>query len=308
MISLVVPTRNRCHTLAIVAGSFYQLRLVDEIIFVVDGSNDGSSKFLSTFSAAHPGKKTVILENHHRLGTAASRMLGVHVAANDLILFCDDDLFLQPGYDEICLKKLRQTGAAVVSGRHLFRLPGEASEQAIARFGNGLSKRAPFNRFLCQFAAEAYYEGDIRLPLTNACILTTKKLLLEYQFDPFYRAGNGYREESDFQMNLFVNGHEIVVTNDTHAVHLHRSEVKGGGNRVSRLSQIFWAVYYTNYFYRKYWRRYAKRMGLHCPRTAALLLFSLWSVYAMLLRPLRYVLSFDGEEFLGNLYPVGRRE
>lgn len=308
MITLIVPTRNRRHTLAIVAGSFYQLRLVDEIIFVVDAATDGSSEFLSGLSTAHPDKKTVILENRHRLGTPASRMRGVYEATNDLILFCDDDLFLQPGYGEVCLRKLQQTGCAAVSGRHLFRLPGEAPDQAIARFGNGLSKRAPFNRLLCQFVADAYYEGDIRLPLTNACILTTKKLLLKYKFDPFYKAGNGYREESDFQMNLFVNGHEIVATNDTHSVHLHRSEVQGGGNRVNRLSQIFWAVYYTDYFYRKYWRRYAERVGIYCPRTAALLLFLLWSVYATLLRPLRHVLNFEGWEFLDNLSPFGRRE
>jgi GT2 family glycosyltransferase len=289
MITLIVPTRNRRHTLVIVAASFYQLRLVDEIIFVVDAATDHSSEFLSGLSAAHPDKKTVILENHRRLGAAACRMRGVCEAANDLILFCDDDLFLQPGYDEACLHKLQQTGAAAVSGRHLFRLPGEAPDQAIARFGNGLNRRAAFNRLLCEFVPEAYYEGDISLPLTNACILTTKKLLQKYGFDPFYKAGNGYREESDFQMNLFVNGHEIIATNDTHAVHLHRSEVRKGGNRVTRLSQIFWAVYYTDYFYRKYWDRYAERAGVHCPRTAALLLFSLWSTYATLLRPLRHV-------------------
>lgn len=310
VITLIVPTRNRCHTLAIVAGSFYRLRLVDEIVFVVDAATDGSSEFLAGLATAHRGKKTVILENSRRLGTPASRMRGVCGATNDLILFCDDDLFLQPGYDEVCLRKLRETGGAAVSGRHLFRLPGEAPERAIARFGNGLSRRAPFNRLFCQFVADAYYEGDIRLPLTNACILTTKELLLKYPFDPFYNAGNGYREESDFQMNLFVNGHQVVATNDTHAVHLHRSEVQGGGNRVNRLSQIFWAVYYTDYFYRKYWARYAERVGLHCPRAAALLLFSLWSVYATLLRPVRHVLrSFDEEEeLLASPYPSGRRE
>jgi glycosyltransferase involved in cell wall biosynthesis len=294
MITLIVPTRNRCHTLAIVVGSFYRLRLVDEIIFVIDAATDRSSEFLSELSAAQVDKKTVILENRCRLGTAASRMRGISKAENDFILFCDDDLFLQPGYDEVCLRKLQQTGAAAVSGRHLFRLAGEAPDQAIARFGNGLRRQPPFRRHLCHFAAEAYYEGDISLPLTNACILTTKALLLQYKFDSFYKAGNGYREESDFQMNLYVNGHEIIATNDTHAVHLHRSEVRGGGNRVNRLSQIFWATYYTNYFYSKYWNRYAKRMEISYSRYEALLLFAFWISYVILLRPFRHVLRRRG--------------
>jgi glycosyltransferase involved in cell wall biosynthesis len=294
VITLIVPTRNRCHTLNIVTESFYHLRLVDEIIFVIDASTDRTSEFLSELSATCPAKKTVILENPSRLGAAGCRMRGISAATNDLMLFCDDDLFLQPGYDEVCLRKFQEVGAAAVSGRHLARLPGESPDEAIARFGNGRIRCAPFRWLLCEFVADAHYEGDFSLPLTNACILTTKKLLLKYEFDPFYKAGNGYREESDFQMNLFVNGHKILVTNDTHAVHLHRSEVRIGGNRVNRLARIFWSVYYTYYFYRKYWDRYAKRAGVHCPRVVALLLFSLWSIYTALLRPLRHILPWSG--------------
>lgn len=289
MITLIVPTRDRCHTLAIVAVSFYQLRLVSEIIFVLDAATDGSSEYLAQLAARHPVKKTVILQNERRVGAAGCRMRGVSTATNEFVLFCDDDLFLEPGYDEVCLRKLRETGAAAVSGRHLFRLSGEAPNSAIARFGNGSRRTAPFNRLLCEVVPEAYYEGDIEIPLTNACILTTKSLLQRYSFDPFYKSGNGYREESDFQMNMFVNGHSIRVTNETHAVHLHRSEVRTGGNRVNRLARIYWAIYYTNYFYRKYWNRYAERVGLRCPRNVALLIFSLWVVYAMLLRPLRHM-------------------
>jgi hypothetical protein len=90
------------------------------------------------------------------------------------------------------------------------------------------------------------FRGDLfdpvdRLSLTNACILTTQKPPLKYGFDPFYKAGNGYREKLDFQMNLFVNGHKILATDETHAVHLHRSEVRIGGNQVSRLARIFWS-------------------------------------------------------------------
>ncbi len=253
---------------------------------------DGSSEYLTRLAADHLDKKTVILQNEHRVGAAACRMRGVSAAANECMLFCDDDLFLEPGYDEVCFRKLRETEAGAVSGRHLFRLRGETPDSAVARFGNGRRRGAPFNRLLCEVAPEAYYEGDIEVPLTNACILTTKSLLLRYGFDPFYKSGNGYREELDFQMNLFVNGHSIRVTNETHAVHLHRSEVRTGGNRVNRAARIYWAIYYTSYFYRKYWNRYAKRVGLRCPRSIALLVFSLWTTYATLLRPLRHLLPW----------------
>jgi hypothetical protein len=63
---------------------------------------------------------------------------------------------------------------------------------------------------------------------------------------------------------------------------------------VNRLARIFWSVYYTYYFYRKYWDRYANRAGVHCPRVVALLLFSIWSIYTALLRALRHMLPWSG--------------
>jgi hypothetical protein len=63
---------------------------------------------------------------------------------------------------------------------------------------------------------------------------------------------------------------------------------------VNRIARLFWAVYYTDYFYRKYWDRYAERMGLRCPRMVALLLFAVWNTYVTLLRPMRHLVLWHG--------------
>ena len=64
--------------------------------------------------------------------------------------------------------------------------------------------------------------------------------------------GNGFREESDIQIRAYIDGNKILVTNDAHAVHLHQSEVKIGGQRVNRLRRYYWTVFYTHYFFKKY--------------------------------------------------------
>lgn len=299
MITLIVPSRNRAHTLKVVASSFYRLKLVDEIIFVLDAGTDDSADYLAALGERHPEVRTLVLVNEHRLGAAGSRMRGIRQAGNDLILFCDDDLFLEAGYDEVCLDRLQQAGVGAVSGRHIFRLPDETPEEAVRRFGNGLSRRRPFNRYTCEFADDATYEGDLSLPLTNACVLTRRELLLRFPFDPFYSRGNGYREESDFQMNLFVHGYSLIATSAVHSIHLHLSEVRTGGQRVNRLSRIYWAMFYTDYFYRKYWTRYAKRVGLPIPRQVALAIFLVHQVYTQFVRPLRHVLRPSGYGVLG---------
>jgi GT2 family glycosyltransferase len=288
MITLIVPTRNRLYTLKIVAESFYRLRLVSEIIFVSDGGTDESPAFLTSLGARYPDKKTVILVNENRMGAAGSRMRGVNAASNDYILFCDDDQFMEPRYDEVCYQKMIDTGAGAVAGRHIFRLPGEPPADAVRRFGNGVTARAPFNFYTCEFADDAYFEGDMFMPLTNSCLLTTKELLERFGFDDFYSRGNGYREESDYQMKLYVHGYNILVTNAVHTVHLHRTETRTGGQRVNRLKRLYWAVFYTRYFYSKFWDRYARRVGVNLPVSAAVAIFAVVEFYKQFIRPFRH--------------------
>ncbi|MCW5603278.1 MAG: hypothetical protein KIT18_01830 [Burkholderiales bacterium] len=46
-------------------------------------------------------------------------------------------------------------------------------------------------------------------------------------------------------MNLFVNGYDIVVTNDCHSIHLPMQEVRTGGQRTAFWKRIYWSAHYT---------------------------------------------------------------
>jgi hypothetical protein len=131
---------------------------------------------------------------------------------------------------------------------------------------------------------------SVRLPLTNAVILTHKTLLQRFPFDPHYARGNGYREESDFQMNLYVWGLDTVVTNDCHSIHLPPDQVRHGGQRTLTFSRMVWSMRYTHYFYGKYYTRYAARLGLGAPRWLTEAAFAAFAVYRETLRPPLYAL------------------
>jgi hypothetical protein len=162
---------------------------------------------------------------------------------------------------------------------------GETEASALRRFGIGLRAAKPFRPLICEYVNGAKYSGDLAIPITNAIILTRKSLLLRFPFDDYYARGNGYREESDYQMNLFVNGFEIRVTNDCHSFHLPMSQVRTGGQRTSLFKRLYWSVHYTRYFFGKYYERYAQRLGLRSPRWFALFAFSIFAVYRATLRP-----------------------
>ncbi len=285
MISLVIPTRNRAHALRLVGDSFYRQDGVSEIIFVDDAGSDDTPSVLAELASRFPATATRILRNSFRRGAAYSRTAGFENATSEYVMFSDDDVHLEPGYARTCLEKLHSCGASIVSGRLVHKRPHQSPEAAIKAFGYGSSRQAPFRPLFIEFRGEAIFHRDITLPLTHSVILTRRALLKEFGYDAFYSKGNGYREESDFQMNAFVHGHTILVTNDTHCVELSRQENPSGGQRVSRLSRLFWNVYYTNYFYRKYYDRYAARAGLKVPRPLATVAFALYQVYVLFIRP-----------------------
>jgi glycosyltransferase involved in cell wall biosynthesis len=285
VITLIVPTRNRAHTLRLVAPSYFAQEDVSELIFVIDAGEDGTKTMLNEIGRQYPEKTLRIFCNERRLGASQSRNVGIAASTNDLILFCDDDEYLEPGYARTLARKLVALNAGAVSGRRIYMRPGESMPQTLKRFGSGMRAGKAFRPLICEYVNGAKFTGDIAMPITNAIILTKKSLLLRFPFDGRYARGNGYREETDFQMNLFVNGFDIYVTNDCHSFHLPLSQVRTGGQRTRPLQRLYWSVYYTHYFFGKYHARYAQRLGLRSPRWLALAAFALFAAYRETLRP-----------------------
>lgn len=291
MISLIVPTRNRAHTLCRVAPSYFAQEGVDEVIFVSDGSTDGTGALIDRLARCNPQIDIRLLSNTGRWGAAHSRNAGVAACRNDFVLFCDDDEYLEPRYAATLLDKLIHLEAGAISGRRIYLQEGESPAEALKRFGDGLRSGPVFRASICEYVNGARFTGDVALPLTNANILTRRSLLLRFPFDEHYVAGNGYREESDYQMNLFVNGYPIYMSNDCHSFHLPASQVRTGGQRTSALKRIYWSIHHTRYFFDKYYDRYAELSKLSLPRAAALGSFALFALYRELLRPALHALA-----------------
>jgi GT2 family glycosyltransferase len=210
------------------------------------------------------------------------------LAHHDYVLFCDDDEYLEPGYAAECLQLLIERNAGAVSGRRVYMMAGETQAQAIERFGNGIRHTAPFDYRLCELVNGARFDGVLSLPLTNSNILTHKALVAQFGFDPHYSTGNGYREESDYQMNLFVHGWPVLVTNAVHSFHLPMSEVRSGGQRVRRMRKFLWSVRYNAYFLDKYYSAYRRMVGLRQPLWFAKARATVYFAWRNFLRPPLY--------------------
>ncbi|KQC10903.1 MAG: hypothetical protein APR62_11050 [Smithella sp. SDB] len=278
MISVIIPTFNRGYTLSQVLDSFYRQKFIKEMIIVDDGGSDDTSAVVDEFSRKYPPIKTIYLKNEKRKGAPYSRRRGLLVASCEYVLFGDDDDFLEENYTEVCLEKLKNLPADIVSGRHFFRKQGESVASAIARFQRGENDGQPFDFRFFYINMDARLQGDIELPFTHSIFLARRDLLLSYDIDTFYRKGNGFREESDVQANIYIHGGKIIMTNDTHSVHMHLSEVKSGGQRVGKFSYLFWNLYYTSYFFRKYYEPIMERQGGNGCYLKAIIIYSIYNI------------------------------
>lgn len=285
MISLIVPTYNRAYALQQVLDTFFSQKSVSEIIFVDDCSCDNTAEVVAQFSQKFPAVKVVYHKNQQRSGASYSRSIGVGLASNNYVLFCDDDEFLGPNYAHICMKKVAEGRADIVSGRHLYRKVGEDYLQSIKRFEFGLQHGRIFGKVRFKVYTDSIFLKDLLVPFTHGIFLTTTDLLKACPMDPFYAKGNGFREESDFQVDAYLRGKKILITNDCHCVHMNMKEVKTGGQRTSRVSRYFWSVYYTHYFLKKYFVGLKKKLDLPYGYTVAMTLYAMAEFYDFFVRP-----------------------
>lgn len=287
MISVVIPTRNRAYTLALVLPSYFEQDLVEEIILVDDAGEDPLEDHLpKAFPQEFASGRIRILRHADRRGASAGRITGYRAAKCEYVLFGEDDAYLESGYAGTLLAKLQaDRRLGLVSGRIIYLLPSETPIQAKERFGQGMPGVAYLDPGRFSYRMDAWVGKDVEVPFTHAIFLARKDLLERIGYDPFYSKGNGFREETDFQVAALLQGHRILLTVDTRCYHMNKKDVPTGGQRSSRLRQLRWNVFYTSYFFGKYHEGLVKAGVLRGTLAGAKAKFALLEVHRLFLLP-----------------------
>ena len=104
-VSIIIPLYNCLPlTQAMLASLQATLpgRLKHEIVFIDDGSTDGTREWLRTLR----GPEFNVLLNERNLGYAASNNRAANVARGEFLALLNNDLILQPGWLEPMLAAL----------------------------------------------------------------------------------------------------------------------------------------------------------------------------------------------------------
>lgn len=116
--SLVVPVHNEVANLeplwAEILGLLDKLGLAAEVLFVNDGSSDGSSEVLDRLMAADP--RVRVLDHDGNRGLTAALDSGFRHARGQLVAMCDADLQNPPGELARLVAALTDSGADLAIG------------------------------------------------------------------------------------------------------------------------------------------------------------------------------------------------
>ncbi|MBQ9010708.1 MAG: glycosyltransferase family 2 protein, partial [Clostridia bacterium] len=112
-ISVIVPCFNAERYLGTCLESLaVQKRPEIEMIFIDDGSTDGTGAILDRFSHAEPRAKVYHLANE---GVSAARNRGIRLAKGQYIAFLDSDDAFEENALSILYKAARRTNADIIS-------------------------------------------------------------------------------------------------------------------------------------------------------------------------------------------------
>jgi hypothetical protein len=143
MTSVVVPVYDGAHVLDWTVPAVLALRGVDEVVWVDDGSTDGTADVLAALLAGHPHARAVRLGENR--GRAAARNVGATATHGDVLVFLDADVRPPEDLVERFVSAIRTAGAVATVARLTF--PGldlaEPYGLYLARHPRGVPRLAP---------------------------------------------------------------------------------------------------------------------------------------------------------------------
>jgi glycosyltransferase involved in cell wall biosynthesis len=155
-VSVVIPCRNEADTLGAQLSSLVtqQTTCTFEVIIADNGSTDGTAAVVRQFSREDP--RVRIVDASSRVGINAARNIGVGSARAPVILLCDADDVVQPGWIEAFWLAL-SNGAQCVGGGVDYILPDGRRGHSERQLYFSVSNRPPYALGAnCGFVIDAF--------------------------------------------------------------------------------------------------------------------------------------------------------
>jgi GT2 family glycosyltransferase len=237
-IAIVIPTFDRPHQLRRMLPSCLRQE-VAEIVVVDDGSPEPIEPVVREVARGDARVRVVRLERNG--GSPAARNAGADAATCDFVLFVDDDVLLSDDYARTLFDHLAAAGADAAAGRRIWLKTGETPERALRVRTRRVDHRRLVDRRHFAFDDEADFDGDVIVPMACAIMLVRRSWFARARYDETLYRRTGFREETDFQIQLARLGARLIACSHAICFHLPRNEIgRQGGQRNGRLLRYEW--------------------------------------------------------------------
>lgn len=237
-ISIIIPTFNRPKTLELVIKSYIKQKHLKELI-IIDDASDKSYEQLNYYlegKAKEVGFQYKYIRNDNNRGAAYCRNLGVKQSSCEFLLWGEDDLYLKEDYTDVLINKYREN--EVLFGSIYYNMSPELSKEEanIIKLKQQKNKKNIFDYQLLEGYFRLKVDRDIELPFGHAIILVPRVAYSGISYYENYKV-NGYREETDAQIQMVKNGYKFIYTCDTECYHLSHKHIEKGGQHTKSLLQ-----------------------------------------------------------------------
>ena len=225
MISVIIPSKDRCKYLQKTLPIFLSQPEVSEVIVVIDGSTDGTLDYLKDMKAQNAAVR--FIDNGTNKGIPYSKNIGINAARFEYIFIGEDDVELTTGFFAILLKDMKIINADVICGRNIFRYDYETADESINR--TSVTHGAYINSRMIEVSTSMDIGRDMLTTMSAAPVLGKATIFKNIPFDERFKV-NFWREETDFQFSLQEAGYTLgscphaicfnyVITDDIGGVH-----------------------------------------------------------------------------------------
>lgn len=256
-ISVTIPTYNRLEMIKITIQPFLACKLVNEIVIVDDGGQDGTCEFFKQLAQTDNRIRYIRFEINQGLG--AARKTALSNAKMNYVLVTDDDFFIEDGYLETLFDHMHSSESDLIGGRSIWPRVGEKLEDAFQRANKDTEPLLNY-RWLDQNSL-ANTENDVETIISAYPLLVKREVFEKVTYYEGYR-WNGWREDSDIELSALEMGFKLTYCPHVTAYNLPREKQGMGKNIISRNIKYLYYIYRNNTIFLNRHQEYIRK---HAP-------------------------------------------
>jgi len=214
--SIVIPVFNNLAFTEDCLNSIVRNTKDFEMVFVNNGSTDGTRIFLEQFLLSHLDTKIITFKEN--MGFARAVNEGINISTGEYIIVLNNDTLVGPNWALRLLKTLLMIRKLKNDDSFCFIGPVSNNASGIQNADINVNNITDMDAFCDSFAKNNASPPDFTHFLSGFCFLFDRKILDDLElFDTNYKLG-GF-EDNDFFLNATLKGYKCIVDNATFVFH-----------------------------------------------------------------------------------------